>query len=302
MRKIFRKTKQLGAAIAAVAITTTMCIQTARADAIDVPYLTNIQNYTNSILTVVNQLPTYLSSLPTLATTLLASDNASSDPVPWTTYWTNQQTWLTTLGSDALNNEANTIALQTSLLTTFFGSSNITGQNPKYMNDLSFSTLLGAPLLSPDPRSGANPSLNYLTNAAGLNLSYPIPSAGWRGSQDAQKAYVQFYNTITSVQTYNAYALSRLYEDSQTLTNDTSLRKQLITQTTNANWFSSVIANDLGWVLRQILLYSSQSYVLLDQLVQTEKQMAATLAMTNTLLIANSGFQANTLLAKAQGG
>jgi hypothetical protein len=302
MSKLSRKTKKLRIVLATLAVTSTLGIQEARADQVDVPYLTNIQNYTNSMLTVINQLPAYFSSLPTLVTTMLAADNASSDPVPWTTYWTNQQTWLTTLGSNALNNEANAIALQTSLLTTFFGSSNISAGTPQNMNDLSFSTLLGNPLLSPDPRSGANAALNYLTNASGLNLTYPVPSAGWRGSSEAQKAYTQFYNTVTAVQTYNAYALSHLYEDSQTLVNDTALRKQLITQTTNANWFSSVIANDLGWVFRQILLYCSQTYVLMDQLVQTQKQMAATLAMTNTLLIANSGFQANTLMTQAKGG
>ena len=64
---------------------------------------------------------------------------------------------------------------------------------------------------------------------------------------------------------------------------------------------SSVIANDLGWVLRQILLFSSQTYVLMDQLLQTQKQMLATLAMTNTLLVANSNYQASILSNKAQG-
>ncbi len=259
------------------------------------------ENSLISILTVVDQLPTYLQKVANLATSMLAADNQGSDPVNWSTYWTNQQTWLTGLSTNALNNQTNQVALQSSLLTTFFGSANISAGNPQNLNDLSYSTLLGQPLLSPDPRGTVNSALNYLTNAASLGITYPAPSAGWRGNGDAQKAYAGFYNTVTSVQTYNAYVLSGLYEDSVTLANDTSLRSQLITQSTNSNWFTSVITNDLGWVLRQILLYGSQTYVLMDQLLQTQKQMLSTLAMTNSLLVANSGFQASTLLAKAQG-
>jgi len=302
MRKILKKIKQGSIAFVSVTIATLLCVQTARADMIDVPYLTNIQNYTNSILSVINQLPTYLAKIPILAATFLATDNSSNDPVNWSTQWSNEQSWLSTLGSNTLNNEANQTTLQTSLLTSFFGSANIAARNPQNLNDLSYTTLLGIPLLSPDPRSDVNSSLNYLMNASGLGITYPAPSAGWRGPQLAQKNYVQFYNTVVAVQTFNAYVLSRLYEDSHTLATDTSLRKQLITQSSNSNWFTSVISNDLGWVLRQLLLYSSQSYVLLDQLVQSQKQMTAALAMTNTLLIANSGFQASTLLTKAQGG
>lgn len=259
------------------------------------------ENSLTSILAVVNQLPTYLKGVATMAATFLASDNQSTDPVNWSTNWTNEQTWLSGLATSASTNQANQITLQQSLLTSFFGSSNIAAGTPQNLNDLSYTTLLGQPLLSPDPRSGVNASLNYITNAAGLGISYPIPGSGWRGNQQAQKNYISFYNTLTAVQTYNAYVLSGLYEDSQTYSNDSSLRSQLITQSTNANWFTSVITNDLGWVMRQILLFSSQSYILMDQLVQTQKQMLATLAMTNSLLIANSGFQANTLISKAQG-
>ncbi|HSW70962.1 MAG TPA: hypothetical protein VLH77_03160 [Gammaproteobacteria bacterium] len=298
MRKIYKKLKPWGSILVSLSLSTAFFTQTAKADMVDVPYLTNIQNYTNSILNIINQLPTYLADLPILAKTFLAADNASGDPVNWTANWSNEQNWLSTLGGNALSNEANQTALQTSLLTTFFGAAG----NPQNINDLSYTTLLGNLLLSPDPRSNANPSLNYLMNAAGLNINYPAPSIGWRGNQQAQKNYTQFYNTIISVQTYNAYVLSRLYADSQTLATDNSLRKQLITQSSNSSWFTSVITNDLGWVFRQILLYSSQNYVLMDQLVQSQKQMTAALAMTNALLIANSGFQASTLLSKAQGG
>ncbi len=302
MNHFFRRSKQFAVVLASVTLASALFTPSAQADQVDVPYLNNIQTYTNSMLSVVNQLPTYLANLPSFVTTWLATDNNSTDPVNWSSNWSNEQNWLSTLGSNALTSEANQLALQTSLLTTFFGASNISSGNPQYLNDLSYTTLLGAPLLSPDPRSGVNASLNYLTNASSLAIVFPIPGAGWRGTAQAQKNYISFYNTVVAVQTYNAYVLSRLYQDSQTLSNDTSMRKQLITQSSNSGWFTSVISNDLGWVLRQILLYVSQNYVLMDQLVQTQKQMLATIAMTNSLLVANSGYQASNLITKAQGG
>jgi hypothetical protein len=299
MRRSLDSVKKLGKITAAATLSLFLGTQTAWAQqqVQDV----SAENSLTSILAVVNQLPTYLKGVATMAATFLATDNQTTDPVNWSTNWTNEQTWLTGLATDAMTNQTNQATLQQSLLTSFFGSANITAGNPQNLNDLSYTTLLGQPLLSPDPRTGVNASLNYLTNASSLAISYPIPGVGWRGNQQAQKNYIAFYNTLTAIQTFNAYVLSGLYEDSQTLANDSSLRSQLITQSTNANWFTSVITNDLGWVLRQILLFSSQSYVLMDQLVQTQKQMLATLAMTNSLLIANSGFQATTLISKAQG-
>lgn len=300
MRKMLSKAKKLGQFTAVTSLSFFLSLQTASAQqqVQDV----SAENSLISILTVVNQLPTYLQSLSTMAASFLASDNQSSDPVNWSAYWTNQQTWLTGLATNAATNQVNQVDLQQSLLTTFFGANNIASGNPQNLNDLSYTTLLGQPLLSPDPRSGVNAALNYLTNASSLGITYTIPSAGWRGNQTNQKGYISFYNTVTAVQTYNAYVLSGLYEESRTWANDVSLRSQLIAQSTNANWFTSVITNDLGWVLRQILLFGSQTYVLMDELLQTQKKMLATLAMTNSLLVANSGFQADTLLAKAQGG
>lgn len=300
MLKTLNTMKKLGKFSATATLTFFLGMQTASAQQ-QVQDI-SAENSLTSILAIVNQLPTYLNGVANMAATFLASDNQSSDPVNWSANWTNEQTWMSGLIASTLNNQANQLSLQQSLLTTFFGASNISAGTPQNLNDLSYSTLLGQPLLSPDPRTGVNASLNYLTNISSLGITYPAPSTSWRGPAQAQKSYIQFYNTITAIQTYNAYVLSGLYEDSQTQANDTSLRSQLVTQSSNANWFTSVITNDLGWVLRQILLFTSQSYIVMDQLLYTQKQMLATLAMTNSLLVANSGFQVNTLISKAQGG
>ena len=300
MGKILGKMKKL-AILTTTVVLGSLYMQVAKADSTDEPYLTNIQNYTQSILTVVNQLPAYLTALAKLGTSFMATDNSASDPTDWSANWSNEQLWLATLTTDSLAAETSQQALQTNLLTTFFGSTNVSAGNPAYINDLTYSTLLGLPLLTPDPRAGVDASLNYITNASGLGMIFPLPGSGLRGSATAVKNYTQFYNTVTAVQTHNAYVLSGMYEDSKTFTNDNSLRKQLITQSSNSAWFTSVITNDLGWVFRQLLLYSSQTYVLMDKLIQIQKEMSASLAMTNTLIIANSQLQASQLLTAAQG-
>lgn len=311
MLKVYGRVKQCSKiVISLTALLLAITAQPAKADASDHPYLENIQNYTNaikatsnSILTAINTIFAYMTQLNLLATSWLAADNDSTQPIDWSTQWSNEQNWLASLGSSALNNESNQYAATHALMTNFFGASNLQASPPipQNINDLSYTTLLGQPLITPDPRSGVDPAMNYLINASGLGLPLTVPSAGFRGPAIAQKNYVKFYNTMTAVQTYNGFVLSRLYQDSKSSQNDRSLRSQLITQSTNSNWFSAVITNDLGWVLRQMLLYNSQMYVLMDQLVQSQKQMAATLAMTNTLFIINNEIQGNLLLKQAEG-
>ncbi len=275
----------------------------AKADATDEPYLKNIQDYTNSILSAVNNIPAYLTQITQMAISMMATDNASGDPVDWSTNWSNEQNWLASLSSNSLNNETSQYNMQQDLLTTFFGANNIsaTPPVPANLNDVSYTSVLGQPLSTTDQRSNVDYAMNYLVNSSGLGLPLPAPNSGWRGDPASQQNYQKYYNAMTAVQTYNAFVLSRLYNDSKSLSSDSSLRKQLITQSSNSDWFSSVINNDLGWVLRQILLYNSQAYVLLDQLVQTQKQMTATLAMTNTLIMVSNQFQGSMLLQKAQG-
>lgn len=306
MQKICKNIVSILASITAMIVT-----HPVKADSIDQPYLQNIQTYTqniqntsNSILNSINTIFTYMTQLNLLALTWMNADNSSSQNPDWSSNWTNEKTWLESLSTSAMTNENKQYSMQTALLTNFFGAKNIqaTPPIPPNINDLAYVSMLGQLLVSPDPRGdNVNVAMNYLTNASGLGASLTLPSPGFRGKENARDNYTKFYNAMTAVQTYNGFVLSRLYQDSQTKQNDSDLRTKLITQSSNADWFSSVITNDLGWVLRQILLYTSQSYILMDQSVQTQKQMAATLAMTNTLLIVNNMIQGDQLLKQAQG-
>ena len=273
----------------------------AKADDVDVPYLTNLQIASQALLERVNTLFSYMTQLSTTAISWMNADNDPKNKPDWSTNWANEQNWLASLGAQNIQNEQDMYAMQTQLLNTFF---NLPGNNqtPVNINDVVYPSMLQTPLINPDPRGNTVDSgMNYLKNASGLNIGITMPSSSFRGSEDNRNEYLKFYNTITAVQTYNLFALSHLYQDSKSDSSSRPLRQQLIAESSNSSWFTAVITNDLGWVLRQILLYSSQNYILMDQLVQINKQIAATLAMNNTLQMSNNYLQANTLLQKAQG-
>lgn len=301
MRKFYGTIKKCFILATAGSLAAIFYISPAKADAIDEPYLKNIQDYTNSILSAINNIPAYLAQITKMAASFMASDNASGDPIDWSGSWSSQQNLLVTLNSNAVTNEANQYALQQTLLSNFFGAKNVTASppTPYNMNDLSYTTLLGQQLATSDPRTG-DFAMNYLVNASGLGIPLEMPNDGWSGDKESKLNYKKFYNATTSIQTYNAFVLSRLYQESKT-TNQNTTRMQLIAQSGSPDWFSAIISNDLGWVLRQILLYNSQLFLLLDQLVQSQKQMTATLAMTNTLIMVSNQFQGNFLLQKAKG-
>ncbi|MEO8963873.1 MAG: hypothetical protein ABI370_04295 [Gammaproteobacteria bacterium] len=191
------------------------------------------------------------------------------------------------------------IQLQQQLTNDFFGSSlgDVT-----QANDITFLTMLGSPIYPSDPRGdGAGDiAYNFIKNASGINMTHTAPSDQWRGSKDNKDKYTSFYNTISSIQSYNAYVLGQMYADYKNgMTNQTSA---LMQQAGNSNWFSQVASENIGYVLRQILMYNSESFVLLAQLLQTQRQMAEAQAMTNTLIVIGNQFTENQLIAKARGG
>ncbi len=169
-----------------------------------------------------------------------------------------------------------------------------------YSNDITYQTMQGNLYIKPDPRQKVNPAYNYIKNVAGLNITHAVPDKDWSGSAEDKQAYRNFYTTISAIQTYNAYILSDLYAES---TNGNKLNKaqnDLITQASSPDWFAQVASESIGNVFRQILMYNSQSYVVLTQLLQTQKQMLSTQAMTNTLIVLGNQFTENQLLNKAK--
>jgi hypothetical protein len=259
----------------------------------DGPVLQQIATYTNGTMTAVNSLPAVLLEALTYMLAWTAPDTSDSTAALQSTF--SSYSGQLQASSSAQN------ALLTQLTADYF-SNGVTTTNLPNANDDSYNTLLGTPFFSPDPRvqnggPAINSSYNYIKNASGISLVHTVPQANWTGTPNDQAKYSNYYNAISAVTTYNGYVLSQLVTDEQA--GLPASQNTLLTQATTSDWFAQVASESVGIVMRQMLMYSSQTYVLLSELLTVEKQILASLAMTNTLFIANGSFSENILLRNA---
>ncbi|TAK75168.1 MAG: hypothetical protein EPO11_05750 [Gammaproteobacteria bacterium] len=264
-------------------------------------YLRQIAANTYGTLVAVNNIPVYLSELTEMAMSWLAQDtdgdsiiSTNQDRFAGLGYWSVQD-------MDVQNNMqqqliADMMHRPVSDFTNPPDNPTILGLFPT-VNDIAYSTVLGAP---PAPKGSAS-AYNYIKNASGMTLYHVIPGITWVGTKDDRDRYSAYYSTIMSVSSYNGYLLSNLVAENQNGNQLSDLQNQLIGQVSNSGWILQIATEDLGKVLREILLFDSQSYVLLTQLLQTEKQMLAAHAMTNTLLLLYGQQNESQMVSKAQG-
>lgn len=186
-------------------------------------------------------------------------------------------------------------------------------------NDLVYSSLLGVPFFKKDPRgSNIDYSYNYIKNAAGMTVPHTAPNNSWQGADNDVDRYQNFYNTVMAIESYNGYILSGQYADkvdpkSETSSNLNTLQQSLISWINAApsadssggsgggSFLSQVAGEPIGLVLRQLLVVESQVFVLMTQMLQTQKQIATSQAMTNALLVLSNQQYESYLLSKAQG-
>lgn len=260
-------------------------------------YLCYIQLYTYGTLAAVNKLPDYISN--------------------WIDPDTSDATAIMQGSFSSINNDVlNILNTQTGLQTQLFGD--LAGPRPTatiiYPNDITFQTLLG---LLPDPNDArlnqkppVDPAYNFLKNAAGINVIPQAPQSSWGGPSGAKAAYANYYAAAASVASFNSYVMSHAYADfknGNTLSKDQlNLLNQVTngataSDKTNVNWLTQVASENIGIVLRQILMFDSESYVLLTQLLQTQKQMLTAQVMTNTMLMLVSKQYEDIAVKKAAG-
>lgn len=276
-----KKVVLLTAGAVTLSTLTVGALQAAETGGASEAYLAAIKKNTDGILKAVSTLPTALDNLSKLA---LSWMNAEDD----TDTTAKLQESFANLG-DAINkDQTKQIDLQQKLQGELFGTA-VTRASLPNANDVSYSSLLSRPFFSPDPRNQngnikADPSYNYIKNAGGVNVAHVVPG-NWSGGPKSQAKYISYYNTVMSVQSYDAYLLSDMYASYINGSLFSKLQTNLITQASGSNWFAQVFSEDIGIVLRHILVYTSQSYVLLGEMLKTQKQAVAAQAMTNTLLI-----------------
>lgn len=253
----------------------------------DTGYLQQIAQNTSNALSAINNIPTYISSLKlgefllawmhqddTDATAQLQASFASLDGM-----FTNSLVTQATLQQN-INN---------ALFTDPSTSKPIPASSIFNPANLTYSTLL-------TPSSDQTAQFNYILNASGINLAHTVPNAGWGGNI---KNYMGYYNTVMAAESFNGYVLSNQYADGNQLNN---LQHDLLKQVGDSKQWAGVVATEyIGIVLRQILLFESQIFVLMTQLVQTQKQMVTAQAMTNALIIAVNQSNEASMLQNAKG-
>lgn len=267
----------------------------------DSDYLSQIASNTYSILEQVNNLPTYLSNVAEMASSWITTDGDA------TSFISTNQNSFASLGYWFEQNKVTQNTMQPQIMATLTGQPLTSFTEPANapsvldvlpnINDLSYSTLLGAP---PVPRGTVNPN-NYVSNAAALGFNHTIPSLRWRGRSSDVFAYLNYFNTVMAVESFDAYAISSIAADTQNGSQVSTLQTTLTNQATSSAWLAQIATEELGRVLRQILLFQSQTYVLLTQQLQLQKQQLTAQVMTNSLLIITNAQTEGQMISKAQG-
>lgn len=258
-------------------------------------YLRQIAENTTNILQRVDALPNAILLFITSTLSWISPDTTEATA--------GLQGGFTQLGNLLVQDMTAQSTMQQQLNTDLLGP-DINRSNLLYANDLTYSTVLGAPFFDPDPRNQGgsttvNPVYNYIKNAAGIKIPHVMPGPNWQGATVDQDRYRGYYNSVMAIQSFGGYVLSNQYADGNQFN---TLQQTLLTQISNPDtWLSQVASENIGVVLRQLLLFQSQCFVLLTQLVQTQKQMVSAQVMTNSLLIANNQINEGSLVAKAQG-
>jgi len=174
-----------------------------------------------------------------------------------------------------------------------------------YVNQLNYPILLGKPYSQTPEKDESGKAVNsayqYIKNASGLNITHYVPSKVWRGTAEDKTKYANYYKTISAVQSFNTFVLSALYADSQNGLKLTKTQESLLKQASDPNWFVDISSEPIGLVLRQILLFNSQNFVLLTKILETNKQQLAAQSITNTLMILGNQFTEENLYSKATG-
>lgn len=254
--------------------------------AIDCAELTYVA--TLQVLKSVNRLPEFIEAW-------ITEDNSDKSYTP--KLQENFEQYITY----TLTNDDTQMASQKSFLDDYFSNT----KPLPYVNQMTFTTLLGVPYSDTPEKDedgkAVNSSYQYVKNASGINLRHEIPSDNWRGTKENVQKYMDYYKTITAVQSFNTYVLSALYADSQNNFNLSKKQRQLMDQASSSEWFVDVASENIGVVLRQILLFNSQTYVMLIKMYEAQKQQLAAQSMTNTLLIMGNQFTEKDLYNRATG-
>lgn len=231
-------------------------------------------SYVTSYYTVL--FPSYLKPLTDFVNSWLDTKDNSG-------IFANTQGLFATLWNDFNSTTSQQLNFSKTLTTNFLIAGSPSKSLPAFANELSYSTVIGAPLFQPSGQNGGNlvdaAAQNFITNASGSNILLTQASPDWAPS-DAATQYKNLYKTLAAIQSYDSYLISGLYSQNE----KTKTEDSLTAQASSPDWFSTIASESLGLVLRQILMFTSQQYVQTQRLIELQRQQLAVSAMTNVLL------------------
>lgn len=187
------------------------------------------------------------------------------------------------------------------------------------LNEITYTTLLGVPPINlKNATSAGDPALAYIRNASTENFVHELPppltvtvdSATGAQTWDSpvpvkDKAsllrYKLYFDTIMAAKTFGGYVLSDQYADKNQLSQTQSDLLKKASDTSPNGWYANIASEDMGSVYRQLLMFESQNFILMTQLVRTQKQLLTAQVLTNSLLIANNRLNEGLMADKAFG-
>lgn len=182
------------------------------------------------------------------------------------------------------------------------------GKKLPNLNELSYATYAGKPLLPLDKSKGEELDKvvkKYLANLAGSNVYHLSPKApgNWAGTKESYAAYERYFNTVMAAESYNSHIISEMYANFQDKDQLNTLQTKLVEQAKDPDkWFTQVGSEPIAFVMRQMLLYLSQVFVVQTEMLKTQKEMLYTQAVTNSLLTLIGQYTENNLLRNARTG
>lgn len=238
--------------------------------------LAKLNATTYTILDSVNKIPTYVVDITQMAQNLNSTNDQSNIMGNYQYAFANLQQINTQSISTQMTNSQN--ATSQFLMAGSFDPSNPV--LPQNANELNYSILFNKTLPNTQaPQNMQASQQNFINNLAGMGTILKQPSPAWKKSTAASN-YMGFYNAIAAINSYNAYTLNGML--AQPASND--LNNYLIGVSSNSDWFKNVASEPLGVVVRQILMFTSQIYVLLNQLITLQQNMLGEMATLNTLI------------------
>jgi hypothetical protein len=259
----------------------------------DSAYLAQIAKNTSGMLTKLNNLPATLAGLDTvikMAISWLQPDDSDATAA--------MQGNFAITGKMLGEANPNIAATNQQILAALFNvsaKSKRTFASVPDINTFTYPTFLGTPLAS---GGSSTATLSYIMNASGVTLPHQFPSDSWQGDPYSVVQYKNLYQVITSISTFNSAVLTDLYYRHGK--DFTTAQEALITKAGSSDWIQEVSTEELGKVMRQLLLFTAQQYVLSSELIKLQKQALMASVMTNTLLILNNQKNEFDLLDKAK--